>query len=103
MTLTEALDHEPERRDLAWRLGVNLQVTNAAICQTELPALPDRPHEEPRQPCMTACPRVTSHRIGVKLGTETAAFGSGAPSFASGFTSVRRASSAAAAGSGGTM
>ena len=35
-SLIEALGHEPERRDLAWQLGVDRQVTNAAIRQTEL-------------------------------------------------------------------
>lgn len=35
-SLIEALGHEPERRDLAWRLGVDRQVTNAAARQTEL-------------------------------------------------------------------
>lgn len=32
----DALDREPERRDLAWRLGVDQQVTSSARRQTEL-------------------------------------------------------------------
>ena len=32
----DALDREPERRDLAWRLGVDRQVTSPAMRQTEL-------------------------------------------------------------------
>lgn len=34
--LLAALGHEPERRDLAWRLGVDEQVTDARLRQTEI-------------------------------------------------------------------
>jgi GMP synthase (glutamine-hydrolysing) len=34
--LVDALDSEPERRDLAWRLGVDAQVTDKALRTTEL-------------------------------------------------------------------
>jgi GMP synthase (glutamine-hydrolysing) len=34
--LIEALHHEPERRDLAWQLGLDQQVTDPALRQTEL-------------------------------------------------------------------
>jgi GMP synthase (glutamine-hydrolysing) len=34
--LIEALDHEPERRDLAWRLGLDRQVTDPTERQREL-------------------------------------------------------------------
>jgi GMP synthase (glutamine-hydrolysing) len=35
-SLIEALHHEPERRDIAWQLGLDRQVTDAAMRQTEL-------------------------------------------------------------------
>ena len=34
--LLATLEHEPERRDLAWRLGVDEQITDAALRQTEI-------------------------------------------------------------------
>lgn len=34
--LIDALHHEPDRADLAWRLGVDAQVTNEALRRTEL-------------------------------------------------------------------
>ncbi len=35
-SMIEALGHEPDRRDLAWRLGVDEQVTDTGLRQTEL-------------------------------------------------------------------
>lgn len=35
-SMVEALGHEPDRRDLAWRLGLDEQVTDSRLRQTEL-------------------------------------------------------------------